>query len=451
MIPPPLNPPRPRPENPEFPFAGHLHYQGEDIDVETPAGRVRSGTGPDGKPWAVRMPLHYGEVRGTVGADGDAVDVFVGPSAFSPWAFVVQIKDPTTGKFDETKTVLGVDTKREAMRLVRMAYHRRGMVMGVTRWPIGSWKAGIRRPHVSVGTMSRPLAKAVPHDRVRCVLDVRKLDELYKATVKQHFRRGKNGPVLVRQFDRKDRPRANRPEPDEHKPFFTPEEQNLPKTARQPGKDVDELMQHAHEAHQHHVKLVNEGQGIDSDIGAKVVRLDKLGSDEREKAMQDALDKPGPVVIVGPMKSRSRIEAKVNADYGGDHTQVLDMSRSTIAVDTMDQLKDVLGHLRARGITLARAPKDKFTNPAPGGYRDLNMNLRMPNGHAVEVQVHVKPMLKAKAHAHDDYEEIQKIDRKVLSEGRVHTPEEREQVAHHMAKLTASYSAAWAQANGGTP
>lgn len=153
-----LLPPRPRPEEPNHPFAGQLVYQGIPIDVETAAGQYREGVDTDGRPWRVKMPAHYGEVRGTVAADGDAVDVFVGDDPFAPWVWVVQTHDPKTKRFDEPKCMLGYATKADAMKVFRSAYNR-PITMGVTKWPIGAWTAALARPKVSAGKMDRPLTK----------------------------------------------------------------------------------------------------------------------------------------------------------------------------------------------------------------------------------------------------------------------------------------------------
>ena len=58
---------------------GDIKLQGLDIAIENPRGSERTGTGPDGKQWSVELPAHYGFVRRTEGADGDQVDVYVGP------------------------------------------------------------------------------------------------------------------------------------------------------------------------------------------------------------------------------------------------------------------------------------------------------------------------------------------------------------------------------------
>lgn len=94
---------------------GHVTIDGLDISIENPKGSVRSGVGPDGKPWEVTIPAHYGYVRGTEGKDGDHVDVYIGPHPESQKVWVVDQIDPTTKKFDEHKAMLGYNSQQEAL------------------------------------------------------------------------------------------------------------------------------------------------------------------------------------------------------------------------------------------------------------------------------------------------------------------------------------------------
>lgn len=135
-------------------------YQGITIRVETAKGETRTGVDPDGHPWSVRMPAHYGEVPGTVGADGDPVDVFVGDDPFAPIVFVAQFRHAGTRRFDETKALLGFTRRADAERVLRAAYDRADLIQGITEWPIGAWAAALQRPDVSGGKMTRVLRKA---------------------------------------------------------------------------------------------------------------------------------------------------------------------------------------------------------------------------------------------------------------------------------------------------
>jgi len=101
---------------------GHVSLHGLDISIENPKGSARSGIDPGGKPWSVRMPAHYGYVKRTTGADGDQVDVYVGPNPESSRVFVVDQLDHKTGKFDEHKAILGTDNRAQAASLYRAGF-----------------------------------------------------------------------------------------------------------------------------------------------------------------------------------------------------------------------------------------------------------------------------------------------------------------------------------------
>jgi N12 class adenine-specific DNA methylase len=93
----------------------HLEWEGFDIAIETPKGGTRSGVGKDGKPWSVTMPEHYGRIKGTIGADGDQIDITIGPNPEQNGVvWVIDQIDPDTGKFDEHKIMAGFEMGEEA-------------------------------------------------------------------------------------------------------------------------------------------------------------------------------------------------------------------------------------------------------------------------------------------------------------------------------------------------
>lgn len=141
-------------------------YQGITLDMEHKPGDTRSGVSPDGTAWSTVLPHYYGEVRDTVGADDDPVDVILLENAdpFAPFVYVVQAKYPRDDAFDETKSVLGACTQEEAVSAFRAMYDKPGFFLGVTRWPIGAWREAMTRPHVTRGTMDTPLAKGAVAD-----------------------------------------------------------------------------------------------------------------------------------------------------------------------------------------------------------------------------------------------------------------------------------------------
>lgn len=98
----------------------HIRIHGLDIAIENPCGSYRKGVDGDGKPWRCRLPAHYGYIKRTEGADGDHVDVYIGPHHKSPRVYVIDQHDLKSGKYDEHKVMLGFASKGQA----KETYHR---------------------------------------------------------------------------------------------------------------------------------------------------------------------------------------------------------------------------------------------------------------------------------------------------------------------------------------
>ncbi len=94
---------------------GPVTIQGIPVVIETPRGAMRRGVDSKGKPWEVKMPAHYGDIKRTEGADGDGVDVFIGNNPASDFVLVIDQMDARTGKFDEHKAFIGYPNVREAL------------------------------------------------------------------------------------------------------------------------------------------------------------------------------------------------------------------------------------------------------------------------------------------------------------------------------------------------
>jgi hypothetical protein len=93
---------------------GHVTVHGMDISVENPKGSTRSGVDENGDAWENEMEGHYGNFRGTIGKDGDAIDTFVGDNPHSQKVFVIDQVNPETGEFDESKVMVGYNSVEEA-------------------------------------------------------------------------------------------------------------------------------------------------------------------------------------------------------------------------------------------------------------------------------------------------------------------------------------------------
>lgn len=137
---------------------GHIRVGSIDIAVENPAGSVRTGVA-GGKSWKTKLKAHYGYVKATSGADGDAVDVYVkqgtAPDHSGP-VFIVDQYNPGTGEFDEHKGLIGYGTKEEAAKAYDAHFgdksgpKRRGAVTQMTAEEFKAW--------VTKGDTKQPIA-----------------------------------------------------------------------------------------------------------------------------------------------------------------------------------------------------------------------------------------------------------------------------------------------------
>jgi hypothetical protein len=114
---------------------GRVRWNGLDISIENPKGSKRSGVSKNGHRWSVRLPAHYGYIRGTEGRDGDHVDIYMGPDPHSDRVYVVDQVDARTKKADEHKVMLGFSSEDAA----RSAYER-GFSDGRGKDRIGAMK-----------------------------------------------------------------------------------------------------------------------------------------------------------------------------------------------------------------------------------------------------------------------------------------------------------------------
>ena len=130
---------------------------GLNISIENPAGSTRSGTDPNGKEWSIVMENDYGRILGSMGFDKDHVDIFVAPSyqGGSKYAYVIN-QHNKDGKFDEHKTVLGVESEQEALDLYNSNYEK-GWDGGksITRMPLGAFKKWVLGAGPSKGALKR--------------------------------------------------------------------------------------------------------------------------------------------------------------------------------------------------------------------------------------------------------------------------------------------------------
>lgn len=131
----------------------HVKIQGLDISIENARGSTRSGIDNDGNAWSVTMHNHYGYLKRTEGADGDHVDVFIGPNPDSNKVFIVdQVNED--GTFDEHKVLLGFDSKLKARSGYKSNYSNGWKVGPITSINMDEFKSWLKN-----GDTTKPLKR----------------------------------------------------------------------------------------------------------------------------------------------------------------------------------------------------------------------------------------------------------------------------------------------------
>ena len=100
-------------------------FGGLSISVETRKGAKRHWHDPhSGESGSTTMLHDYGYIRGSMGSDGDHVDVYVGPHEDATHAYVIdQMRKPDFKKFDEQKVMLGFKSAASAKKAYLAHYN----------------------------------------------------------------------------------------------------------------------------------------------------------------------------------------------------------------------------------------------------------------------------------------------------------------------------------------
>jgi hypothetical protein len=137
---------------------GHVTLHGLELTIETAKGQKRKGTDKDGHEWETKMPWHYGYIKKTESeADGDHIDVFIGPNPDSELVFVIDQVTAKGGRFDEHKCMIGFISEKHATDGYLAAYDGNGwrMLGDVTPMTIQQFKKWLDK-----GDSSKPVAKS---------------------------------------------------------------------------------------------------------------------------------------------------------------------------------------------------------------------------------------------------------------------------------------------------
>ncbi len=130
------------PHREQKPYAGTILWQGLKLNIEVPRGTWRTG-----KTWSRRMKVHYGEIEGTKGVDGDAVDVYVGENLDSSKVFVAHqnfVRGQNKGAYDEDKVMIGFNTIDEAKQAYLEHYDKPEFLRSMTEMSVEAFKKMLR-------------------------------------------------------------------------------------------------------------------------------------------------------------------------------------------------------------------------------------------------------------------------------------------------------------------
>lgn len=396
--------------------AASFALHGLPIVIESPKGSVRTGPG-----WKCVMAAHYGFIAGTWSAEGkrEEMDCFVGSAPASERVFVIDQVDPETGRFDEHKCMLGYTSAASAIRDYVASYSDRGLerIGEITELPIARFKTWLKE-----GRLDRPFAT---RDAGEWREDEHPRDPDGKF--------GSGGGSSL-----------SGGAPSGPKPYFSTEKVELlphPNRVRSPARTWQEAEKLGRVGREQYGTLLRK-------VAGKMKLSTSLATPDDLKG--GAVTDGKSYLFLGPLKSQKRATEKVMNDYDGDWTRLKDMVRATIAVETVDQVREAVKELEAAGIKLAAKPKDNISTVKPEGYRDLNLLVMLPNGMPAELQINVKAMVAAKAEAHRYYEVCQDLERKYdgTTPDAAWSREDRAEWERMVAKQRSVYDPAWKAAGG---
>ncbi|SMF93941.1 hypothetical protein SAMN02949497_1237 [Methylomagnum ishizawai] len=213
---------------------------------------------------------------------------------------------------------------------------------------------------------------------------------------------------------------------------------DLPEDAFQPHNTENELYASAEKALPKFKKALANVAEI---IGGKV-----------SGSVEEALGAKGPAIVVAPLKGKERARQKVRADYAGKWKKLRDVLRASIKCDTVEELHKVVEGLKASGIQLAKAPKDRFQHPTPEGYRDALLIVKVPGSDMLaEIQLHLSHILAAKSAGHEHYNVIRDIHAKYGTDTGLEDhwhEEDKSRYRHAQSESKRLYAEAWDRAKG---
>lgn len=141
--------------------------------IENKKGSVRHWKDPDGQLTRGKtyMTYDYGYVDDTTAADGEELDIYVGPCTASDKVFVIhQLKSPDFKEFDEYKCMVYFDTVEQAREAYLIQYTDPRFFGGVTTITFSefrSWVTEHKGSNTGLGNILRARQPQLFVDTIR--------------------------------------------------------------------------------------------------------------------------------------------------------------------------------------------------------------------------------------------------------------------------------------------
>nr|WP_086939789.1 phosphoribosylglycinamide formyltransferase [Thaumasiovibrio occultus] len=147
--------------------------------------------------------------------------------------------------------------------------------------------------------------------------------------------------------------------------------------------------------------------------------------------------------LIPAVKSADRAQEKIDTELNGETGRITDLARATLVADDIGSVVSAFEQLN-RDAEIVRV-KNRFKTPAPSGYRDLSVLVRLPRTQMIaEVQLHLRDIADVKSGPeHAAYEEIQRIERQVALETREMNDIEMARVTRLRQQSQDMYQQAW--------
>ena len=119
--------------------------------------------------------------------------------------------------------------------------------------------------------------------------------------------------------------------------------------------------------------------------------------------------KPSGIKKVGRAAEKLTLETKNGLLGKPDGADISDLLRSTIVVQNEDQIPLVIEKIKSEFKNIWRI-KNRFEKPTENGYRDILINVKLPNQLLAEVQINIPEMILAKHTGHKIFKMSRNLD-----------------------------------------